>query len=57
LDRILLHDWISGDDWQVVFDALCDKEAIERIAMMQRQRFGPEHVVQGYGQNFDLVLG
>src|ERR1035437_6527861 len=46
---------IGGDDWPALFDTLRDEQAVERVAMVERQGFDSQDVVQADRQQSNTV--
>ena len=56
LDRITIKVRIGRDQGKFFLDTLRDQDTVERVAVVHRQRFDPQDVVQSNRQNLDPVL-
>ena len=56
LNRIAGEPGIGRDDRPSFFDTLCDEQTIKGVAMVKRQRFSPERVIECDRQNFDSIF-
>src|ERR1700691_5843359 len=56
VNGIAREERIGRNDWPSLFDALRYEQAVEGIAMVRRQGFSSEHMIESDGQNFDSVL-
>lgn len=56
LNRIVLEQRVSGDDWQILLQALGDQDPVEGIAMMHGESLKSEQMINADGKSLDPVL-